>query len=866
MTRPDRSQPPGLAASARQHLGAVRVMFGHEWRVLLYSPRTYIVQASLLLALAVGVFQIGGLYDSDYASLDILWSILPAVAVAFVPAIGARAFAQEDGSRELEIVQTLPLSDWDIVLGKWLAGAAFLCLTLAFTWPMAAIVAYLGTPDWGALASGALGAALFLVACLAVAMFCSALTGEQVSAYVLSIVLLMALIALGWDALPRFFSLSLAISEPLQLLSPKLAHDRLASGRIDLAALLALVVETLAALAGCVAILRLRRTANAWQVRLSLASLQRTALPVLIGAALLVAAQMSGASIDATSDRRFTLSPATIELARALPADTKIDFYWSEGDTSVPAAIRAHAQDVRNMLSLIAASSHGRARLKVHVTEPDGEEEWNALAAGMRRVPLSSGGSFFLGATIGAGARNHQLAYLDERSSRDLEYEMALAMSRLARAHVPKVGLLSPLVPPSELGEGRSHHSFIETLRKSADVAVVPFFADTLPDDLDVLVLVGSAPVKREMLVAIDQLVMRGKGLVVLLDPLMRFNPTGKANSPSSTGELNTIADLIARYGIAFDADIVGDTELAAEVAGQDGGNRQVYPFWIRVSQAQVAPGYSVALKLVDAVLVEAGSLRVSGTARPIITTTAHSGAVPADGFSLADITANAAKLKPDGKIRTLAASAAGPLASPFADALKDRPGFIARSGTSASVYVVADADWIFDAVATADAGGGERRPVNDNLAMLATIVDLSVGDQRLLSIRGRTQVSRRFTRIDDLLRANRATFKGQESTVLAKIEKVEATIAQVLQATKAKSIDDLPREIREHIAKVYSATIPLRKTLRDIRFSMRKDVEQLGRWLTALGLASGPLFSLALWGVVGATRRWTVAGRTRSR
>ena len=150
----------------RDHSMSIVATFAHEWRQQIYSGRTFIFQACLLLALSVAVFLVGGLFDSDFASFDLVWSFLPAIAIVLVPAFGARAFAQEDGSRELELLLTLPLSDSGIVIGKWLSGTAFLALTLCCAAPIAITIGYLGSPDWGAAAAGDVGAVLMLATLL----------------------------------------------------------------------------------------------------------------------------------------------------------------------------------------------------------------------------------------------------------------------------------------------------------------------------------------------------------------------------------------------------------------------------------------------------------------------------------------------------------------------------------------------------------------------------------------------------------------------------------------------------------------------------------------------------------------------------
>src|SRR6478672_8281662 len=354
----------------RDHSMSIVATFAHEWRQQIYSGRTFIFQACLLLALSVAVFLVGGLFDSDYASFDLVWSFLPAIAIVLVPAFGARAFAQEDGSRELELLLTLPLSDTGIVIGKWLSGTAFLALTLCCAAPIAITIGYLGAPDWGAAAAGAVGAVVMLATLYAVAMFCSAVTGEQTSAYVLAVVALMALTAMGWDAVAQLRPLPASVIDTLRLLSPKLNLDRLAAGRIELVALSSFALEIALALGGCVLALKARRHAITFSRDLA-GEWGKGALVAAAGVFLIAGLSRAEIYLDATSGKLFTLDRATLDIARAAPPGTTLNFYWSESDASIPANIRAHATRVRQVLSTIARRSDGRVKFQVFNTEPD---------------------------------------------------------------------------------------------------------------------------------------------------------------------------------------------------------------------------------------------------------------------------------------------------------------------------------------------------------------------------------------------------------------------------------------------------------------------------------------------------------------
>ena len=110
-------------------------------------------------------------------------------------------------------------------------------------------------------------------------------------------------------------------------------------------------------------------------------------------------------------------------------------------------------------------------------------------------------------------------------------------------------------------------------------------------------------------------------------------------------------------------------------------------------------------------------------------------------------------------------------------------------------------------------------------------MVDVASGDHRLLSIRSRGSEDRRFARVEDLLRTGQARYRAEEADAQAKIDKVDSTIAEILKTTKARSLADLPQEVRTKIAQLYADTIPVRKRQREIRRSMREEVERLGRY-----------------------------------
>jgi ABC-2 type transport system permease protein len=584
-------------------------------------------------------------------------------------------------------------------------------------------------------------------------------------------------------------------------------------------------------------------------------------LTLVVAVALMVGISNVDLSADLTQQRQYTLHPATIAAARAADPGTTIDLYWSEHEASVPVRIRDHAHRIERLFTSLARQSNGRLSVRMHDAAPDTEAEWSALAQGVKKIAMSSGDAFLLGGVVRHGDRRRTFDYFDADRSGMLDYEVALALTKLSQTRIPKAGLLSPLLTPSNISEPREGLSFLASLKSSADVAIIPFFADELPDDLDVLIVLGGAALKPSMLYAIDQHAMRGKGLIVCLDPHMRFSPASDAVVPAVTGRGETIADVLDHHGVKFQPMVVGDALLAATIAGAD-QQRTTYPFWLRVKREQFSPVNPAIANLNELLFAEPGFLTLApgGHAVSLVSTSVQSGVLAPAAFKGSTPAEVSAKFAPDGQVRTLAAFLPGPLTSAF-PARESGPGsHIAKRDGAAAVFIIADVDWLFDALAVDGSGTPAARPLSDNHAFLANMIDLAGRDVRLLAIRSRGVADRRFTRVDQILKAARGRTQAGETDASAKIAKVESIIAEILKAANVQRTAELPANIRSEIEKLNVGLIPVRRSLRDIRLGMREQVQSLGRALTILNLAAGPLLTGGFALLMFASRRRTAS------
>ena len=142
----------------------------------------------------IGTFLIVGnwLFFSSFflvgqASLRGYFSILPWFFLFLIPAIAMRLWAEEKKTGTIEFLLTLPVTDWQVVLGKFFGALAFVCVILILTLSLPITISFLGDFDWGVAAGAYLGSLFLAGAYLALGLFISSLTKNQIVAFVLSL-------------------------------------------------------------------------------------------------------------------------------------------------------------------------------------------------------------------------------------------------------------------------------------------------------------------------------------------------------------------------------------------------------------------------------------------------------------------------------------------------------------------------------------------------------------------------------------------------------------------------------------------------------------------------------------------------------
>jgi ABC-2 type transport system permease protein len=186
--------------------GAVANVMRRELAGYFSTPVAWVFIVIFLVMAGVFTFYIGEFYNLGIADLDPFFNFHPWLYLFLVPAIAMRLWAEERRSGTVELLLTLPLTTWQAVLGKFLAAWLFIGLALLLTFPVWLTVNYLGDPDNGVIAAGYVGSWLMAGGFLAIGSCMSALTRNQVVAFILSVVVCFGFLLSGLPMVTDLFS------------------------------------------------------------------------------------------------------------------------------------------------------------------------------------------------------------------------------------------------------------------------------------------------------------------------------------------------------------------------------------------------------------------------------------------------------------------------------------------------------------------------------------------------------------------------------------------------------------------------------------------------------------------------------------
>jgi ABC-2 type transport system permease protein len=184
----------------------IKAIFKREFAGYFSTPIAYVFIVIFLFLTGAFTFYIGGFYERNQADLEPFFRFHPWLYLFLIPAIAMRLWSEERKSGTIELIMTLPIPIYQVVIGKFLAAWCFTTVAVVLTFPIWITVNYLGSPDNPVILASYIGSLLMAGGFLAIGSCVSALSKSQVIAFVISLVISFLFLLSGFPLVLDFFS------------------------------------------------------------------------------------------------------------------------------------------------------------------------------------------------------------------------------------------------------------------------------------------------------------------------------------------------------------------------------------------------------------------------------------------------------------------------------------------------------------------------------------------------------------------------------------------------------------------------------------------------------------------------------------
>jgi len=694
----------------------VPVIAGREFRSFFDQATAYILMVVFLVANFFFFFRT--VLVTAEATLRPMFELMPWLLLFFVPAVTMRALAEERSRGTLELVLAQPISSLEFLLGKFLGVMGFMAVALAGTLGAAIGLRLGGTPYFGAMVAQYVGALLLTGALVAIGLWASSLTRNQITAFIVALTSTFVLMAITMNVVLIGLPPILAVAATrLGLLTHFAAITR---GVLDLRDVVYFLSVTVAFLGLAYLMIergRLNLKARSW----------RTLRVGILGILLIcVTVNLLGRHIrgrlDLTPGKAYTLSSTTRSVLGDLDDLVTIKFFSSR---ELPPQVDLVKRDVEDLLADYAAAGGDNLQLlRFTPSAADPEAQAEAERMGIPSIQFNVLGQDefqvkqgYLGIAIQYAEQTANVPFV--RQTDDLEYRLTSAVLVLTNPARNTVGFLTGHGEAAIEGEASG---LAETLRQNYKVTPVDITQDSaeIADSVRVLIVQGpQAPLSDAEGTKLRAFLASGGNMLLMMQQVT-IDETQLFPNPQPHPVLD---GLLADYGVGIPDGMVMDLRSSGRVTlpSSSGLSYVVpYPLWPLVlpasAHAMVEGLNGVLLPWASPVDLSAAD---TSMVTPLLATTEFgqhlTGFLPIDPQS--DWNSIASDLRPQ----------------PVAAAILPRPAGSTEESAGGRLVLVGDADFASNRFLGGEAG---------NILFLTNAVDWLAQDEALIQIRSKLRRS----------------------------------------------------------------------------------------------------------------------------
>jgi ABC-type uncharacterized transport system involved in gliding motility auxiliary subunit len=603
-----------------------------------------------------------------------------------------------------------------------------------------------------------------------------------------------------------------------------------------------------------------------------------TAISIVLVLIIIVAINVISAGLysrlDITEENLYTLSEGTENIVEKIATPLTLKYYLSKNLESLPIVYKNYGKKISELLNEYQNLNPEMIRLETYDPKPDSDEEVWAKKYGLSGVDLSNGEKFYMGLVITQEDRELNIPMMDPRREQFLEYDITQMLLQLSQKKDKKIGILSSIpvmgVAANRMQQMQGQRNqpkwfFIQELEKTFKIETIASAAQEIAADISILIVIHPKKLSENTLYAIDQFVLKGGELIVLVDPNARVDPTAAmmaqmGQMPQASSDLEK---LFKHWGVDYQASkILGDKEHPTRVNAGGSVGVVSYTLWHSLNRDSFEQDLIATKELEDMLLIEPGGFMLQKSSplklQPLIKSSTSTGLVENIMIRFADPLKINNQVKPTGKSYILAGILSGKLTSAFSKRPaapksegKGQPEKIGQPKPHLSdgikeskILLITDVDFISDNYSVEQfnlLGQVYSQPKNDNLTFMVNMVEFLGGAGEMMGIRSRGRFRRPFTHFLMLEKNAQVKYQAAESRITTQLKEVQEKLSK-LNVQKGTNKIVLTKEQIEKIKQFKEEEKKTKTELRKIRKLLRQDIESEKTNLTLINLTIVPI------------------------
>jgi ABC-type uncharacterized transport system involved in gliding motility auxiliary subunit len=591
---------------------------------------------------------------------------------------------------------------------------------------------------------------------------------------------------------------------------------------------------------------------------------------------------------DLTEFNIYTLSDGTKSILQSINEPLNFKLFYTKQIGDINPVYQNYYDRVKEILGQYVLLSNNKIKLKIFNPKPFSNEEDKAVEYGLQGVEIIAGvyGYFGLIATNSTDDEEKIIFFQPDRTP-FLEYDLSKIVTNLANPNrrivglytdLPMFGTFNPLAKTRDAAEAPPWAVYNQ-MKEFFEVKRIHEKTSSIPEGLELLMLVHPKKIPERLLYMIDQFVLKGGKLLVFIDPNSETESFSPNTNQVKEGDNNSdLKELLDKWGVELvENKVVGDLLSArrVQIGASDQPSVTDYIAWLDIKKDHMDDTHQATSKVQRLTFATSGFLKNNEknnniSFRRLVWSTTQSMQIDVADVKFTPNPTNLLRnFVPSNEELTLAAEIKGNFSSNFPDGPPDtnikndfdKNKHINESIKPTTLVILADTDMLYDEYWLKYEQSGEVIPIANNADFTVNLLEYLNGTEDLIGLRGKGVSSLPFIKVEKIQKEAEQKFRSKEQELLEKLNNYQSKLENIQKG----SVEDggktlLTEKETLEIDKFREEMIFVRSELRKVQNALRKDIEKLDSILKFFNIFFVPILliiiSLVL-GFIGRRKRY---------